>query len=249
MGVRELDAVERLARDPDRDDAERAAIAQMSVFRGGASADAAEAVVVASGAYVLDVLDSLREKSLLRVGDDRAGTRFAMDETVRLYAEEAGLRPVGFTADAREALLSETWPGNVRELSERVRQAIRLAGDGSITAFNVGYRHEFGGDNTANPGPPHTVSAVVGIEGHLVQPEDLEPGDPPFQLFQSGRGNPGDGGASAAQSLLARARDLGIPAQAHVVEGATHPQLIREPYVREVIRRAAPFLQRHLACS
>jgi two-component system response regulator GlrR len=53
---------------------------------------------------------------------------------LRLYAEEAGLRPVGFTADAREALISEAWPGNVRELSERVRQAIRLAGDGSITA-------------------------------------------------------------------------------------------------------------------
>jgi two-component system response regulator GlrR len=53
---------------------------------------------------------------------------------LRLYAEEAGLRPVGFTADAREALLAEAWPGNVRELSERVRQAIRLAGDGSISA-------------------------------------------------------------------------------------------------------------------
>ena len=53
---------------------------------------------------------------------------------LRLYADEAGLQPIGFTADAREALLAEAWPGNVRELSERVRQAIRLAGNGSITA-------------------------------------------------------------------------------------------------------------------
>jgi len=53
---------------------------------------------------------------------------------LRVHAEEIGVRPVGFTSDARNALLSEDWPGNVRELSERVRQAIRLAGDGAISA-------------------------------------------------------------------------------------------------------------------
>lgn len=53
---------------------------------------------------------------------------------LRLYAEEEGIEPVGFTADAREALLAEPWPGNVREVSERVRQALRLAGNGAISA-------------------------------------------------------------------------------------------------------------------
>ena len=53
---------------------------------------------------------------------------------LRIHAEEEGLRPIGFTSDARQALVEETWTGNVRELSERVRQAIRLAGDGAITA-------------------------------------------------------------------------------------------------------------------
>ncbi len=53
---------------------------------------------------------------------------------LRLSADEAGVRPVGFTSDARAALLDEPWPGNVRELSERVRQAVQLAGDGSISA-------------------------------------------------------------------------------------------------------------------
>jgi len=53
---------------------------------------------------------------------------------LRIHADELGVRPVGFTADARNALMSEPWPGNVRELSERVRQAIRLAGDGAISA-------------------------------------------------------------------------------------------------------------------
>jgi len=53
---------------------------------------------------------------------------------LRVHAEEDGVRPVGFTSDARQALISEEWVGNVRELSERVRQAIKLAGDGAITA-------------------------------------------------------------------------------------------------------------------
>ena len=53
---------------------------------------------------------------------------------LRLFADESGIEPVGFTSDARDALVSEAWPGNVRELSERVRQALRLAGNGAISA-------------------------------------------------------------------------------------------------------------------
>jgi len=51
-----------------------------------------------------------------------------------VFAEEAGQRPVGFTADAREFLMAEAWPDNVRELQERVRQAVRIAGNGAISA-------------------------------------------------------------------------------------------------------------------
>jgi two-component system response regulator GlrR len=53
---------------------------------------------------------------------------------LRLYADEEGVKPVGFTSDARNALLAEDWSGNVRELAERIRQAIKLAGSGSISA-------------------------------------------------------------------------------------------------------------------
>ncbi|MBW2313411.1 MAG: sigma-54-dependent Fis family transcriptional regulator [Deltaproteobacteria bacterium] len=49
-------------------------------------------------------------------------------------AEEAGVRPVGFTSDAREYLMAEPWTDNVRELEERVRQAVRVAGNGAISA-------------------------------------------------------------------------------------------------------------------
>ncbi|MBW2234019.1 MAG: sigma-54-dependent Fis family transcriptional regulator [Deltaproteobacteria bacterium] len=49
-------------------------------------------------------------------------------------AEEQGDPPVGFTEDAREALLGQRWPGNARELRERVRQAVRLAGGAAVSA-------------------------------------------------------------------------------------------------------------------
>ncbi|MFP8878778.1 MAG: sigma 54-interacting transcriptional regulator [Myxococcota bacterium] len=53
---------------------------------------------------------------------------------LRLAADEAGVKAVGFTSDARDALLAEPWPGNVRELAERIRQAVLLVGDGAISA-------------------------------------------------------------------------------------------------------------------
>jgi len=51
-----------------------------------------------------------------------------------LAAAETGSAPIGFAPDAREALLEEPWPGNVAELRERVRQAVRLAGGGAVSA-------------------------------------------------------------------------------------------------------------------
>ena len=42
---------------------------------------------------------------------------------LRAFSEEAGVTPVGFTADARACLESEPWSGDVLELRERVRRA------------------------------------------------------------------------------------------------------------------------------
>ena len=44
-----------------------------------------------------------------------------------IAAAEAGVEAVGFTGEARAALLAESWPGNARELAERVDQALRLS--------------------------------------------------------------------------------------------------------------------------
>ncbi|MFO0687514.1 MAG: sigma 54-interacting transcriptional regulator [Myxococcota bacterium] len=50
------------------------------------------------------------------------------------FAAEESIEAIGFNGEARRLLLEESWPGNVRELRERIRQAIRLAGQGAISA-------------------------------------------------------------------------------------------------------------------
>ena len=70
------------------DDGERALFARLSVFAGGSTVDAAEAVA-GGDADVLDGLASLLEKSLLRRTETAGGeTRFAMLETIREFARE-----------------------------------------------------------------------------------------------------------------------------------------------------------------
>ena len=51
-----------------------------------------------------------------------------------LAANDVGVEPIGFTPEARAALLEESWPGNLSELRERIRQAVRLTGGGAIPA-------------------------------------------------------------------------------------------------------------------
>ena len=51
-----------------------------------------------------------------------------------MFAGEEGVTPIGFTTDARRWLVDEDWPGNIRELRERIRQAVRLAGNGAVSA-------------------------------------------------------------------------------------------------------------------
>jgi tetratricopeptide (TPR) repeat protein len=81
-------------------DAERAMLAQLSVFEGGFELQAAEAVVQppGGGAWLPDVVQSLVEKSLLRRQD---GDRFDMLRTVHDYAAER-LEDSGVGADAEQ---------------------------------------------------------------------------------------------------------------------------------------------------
>jgi predicted ATPase len=82
---------------------ERVALAQCSVFRGGFDLAAAEAVIqdAQDARGVLELLQSLHDKSLLRAeSDERGGTRFGLFVAVREYAAErlAERDPSGETA-------------------------------------------------------------------------------------------------------------------------------------------------------
>ena len=69
------------------DDDEKAALAQCASFEHGFSLEAAEAVVRLEGdRSVLDTLQSLRNKSLLRANDESDAPRFDLYETVRDFA-------------------------------------------------------------------------------------------------------------------------------------------------------------------
>src|SRR5690348_12207454 len=73
-------------------DEERVGFTRLSVFAGGCTLEAAEAVLAddaLAGDRVLDVLSSLIDKSLVTVDRTRPETRYAMLETIRQYAAEA----------------------------------------------------------------------------------------------------------------------------------------------------------------
>lgn len=56
---------------------------------------------------------------------------------LRVFADEAGVTAIGFSADARECLLEEAWTGDVLELRARVREAVRLNGSGALSAESL----------------------------------------------------------------------------------------------------------------
>lgn len=66
----------------------RSAIEQASVFRGGCSLAAAEAVIQADPRDILDVLDELQRASLVTVDTSGATTRFRWLLSIREYAEQ-----------------------------------------------------------------------------------------------------------------------------------------------------------------
>jgi DNA-binding NtrC family response regulator len=66
-----------------------------------------------------------------------------MEHFLRLYAEEHGIKPRGFTRRAVEALLSYEYPGNVRELQNLVERGVVFAGtDGLIDTAHMFHRGE-----------------------------------------------------------------------------------------------------------
>lgn len=78
---------------------EQEALAQASIFRGGFTLSAAEAVLsLDEPPPMLDLLQSLREKSLLRADDRGRQLRFSLYESIRAFAAER-LSAAGRTAE------------------------------------------------------------------------------------------------------------------------------------------------------
>jgi predicted ATPase/Tfp pilus assembly protein PilF len=67
---------------------EQAVFVRCSVFRGGFGVDAAELVLATDGVDVLDAVQSLRDKSLLRSSSAAGKARLDMFESIRAFAEE-----------------------------------------------------------------------------------------------------------------------------------------------------------------
>lgn len=84
--------------------AERAVLRRLSVFAGGASLEAAEAVCagdIVEAGQVLDLLSELTSKSLVQVEDSGGAARYQLLETIRQYGEDH-LREPGEAAALRQ---------------------------------------------------------------------------------------------------------------------------------------------------
>lgn len=120
--------------------AARAALARAiasNVFRseGGEDRPLRARIVATADRAATDVLGTgSLEVVLAPLAERREDVLPLAAHFLALFASEADTEPVGFAPDARAALLEETWAGNVSELRERVRQAVRLAGSGAVSA-------------------------------------------------------------------------------------------------------------------
>lgn len=137
-GTLYLESVDRLA------DSQRQALAKALVERrfqreGDGAGIALRARLITSSEVDASPFGDLPQLTirLLPLKDRREDVLPLAAHFLRMHAEELGITPVGFTSEAREALLGESWPGNVRELGERVRMAVQLAGNGAISAESL----------------------------------------------------------------------------------------------------------------
>lgn len=100
-------------------DEERAAFAQCSVFGDGFTVEAAEQVIDVQGAWALDVVEALLERSLLHT---RSDGRLGMYESTRAYAAEKLNDP--YEAQERQAAFFAA-EGNKARADRRVGSLVR----------------------------------------------------------------------------------------------------------------------------
>ena len=131
---------------------EQAALAQLSVFQGGFTMDAAEAVVANhdrdDGPWVMDVLEALIDQSLLHPMEGPGDARLTMYRSVQEFAREK-LRLTGDPAEALARHLTWIIEEGERRLEEeytpagpQARQALRSERDNLFSAHEAAQKPE-----------------------------------------------------------------------------------------------------------
>ncbi|MBM3266675.1 MAG: AAA family ATPase [Candidatus Sericytochromatia bacterium] len=112
---------------------EQAALGQCAIFRGGFTLEAAEAVLDLSGfpeaPFALDVLQALRDKSLLRAYEQGGDFRFGMYISIREFAESRLAHPTA-TYDRHAAYYlaeGEAWAARLEATNDLPALACLLA--------------------------------------------------------------------------------------------------------------------------
>jgi len=110
---------------------------------------------------------------------------------------------------------------------------------GAFTALHVAYAS--GEGDSGNPGYSSSVGAVIDLWGGLLDVTDMTHGEPPLMVIH------GTADAtvafSFAESLVRRAKDVGVVCEFHPLEGQGHAAWAQ---MAQFIDWIAPFLYRHL---
>jgi len=151
------------------DEPERWTLAWCSVFRGGFSLEQAEALIDLDARFddapwVLDVVESLRDQSLVRSWETEAGEpRFGMYESIREFAD-GKLDDLGQRAAAEERhteVTLEISEGIVRELLDGGGREPQLALAGELENLVAVFERTEGRD------PVSAARAAIAAEPHL----------------------------------------------------------------------------------
>lgn len=79
---------------------------------------------------------------------------------LRKIAAEFGREVSGFTAAARDAILSYSWPGNVRELIAAIRRAVVMGAEPLISEENLGLHLQHHTPIQSEPSPQNTTQRM-----------------------------------------------------------------------------------------
>jgi NtrC-family two-component system response regulator AlgB len=98
----------------------------------------------------------------------RADRLLLAEHFLVFFARQLGKKIVGFTAEARDALLSYHWPGNLRELRNAIERAVIFANGSTVEAKDLPSRI---GRTAPQPGAGNPARIGVGLPVTL---QDLE---------------------------------------------------------------------------